>query len=393
MKDHTPDKSDLRPIVLADLFADLLWPKLLRAGVLALRPGRMAIALVAVVLTGLIGNIRLPLQEGLSAASLWDRATAMSPGVPRLEGAVSLLSPLAGIVQPMLTAWQFVWSYPLAALVAGLPIAIVLVFATGAIARMAACETAHGVMMPMRQGAVFAASLWRSLAAVFLVPAIIVLGIVVVQMLAGAVLLRWPVVSVLGAMLFFMAIIGSALVVFMAACFLFGWPMLVPAVACEGGASAGDGIDAAQRVFAYVVASPLRLVAYVSVLVLQLSLLLFVFDAIADGVVGVSVWSTTALLPEEAAALVRGERTGEGAPALSGVTAALLQYWKAVPAMVVQAFTLSFVASGGTILYLLLRRLNDGQNESEIWEPGMIPGTISGLEATAEVGRGTGDAR
>lgn len=402
MKDHKPARSELRPIVLADLFADLLWPKLLRAGLLAIRPGRMAIALVAVVLVGLMGHIHLPIEQDASAAALWDRANAVGPSFPRLEGTEIALIFFTDVVQLMLTTWHFVWSYPLAALIAGLPIAIVLVVASGAIARMAACESAHGVMMPMRQGTAFAASLWRSLLAAMLVPCVIVLGIIALQMLGGAVLLRWPVVSVVGALLFFVAIIGSALVVFIVACFLFGWPMLVPAVACEGGTSAGDGIDAAQRVFAYVVASPLRLLAYVGILVLQLTLLLFVFRAFADAVVGVSVWSTTALLPEQAAGMVRGEGAGENPPAMSGVVSALLQYWRAVPQMVVQAYTVSFVATGGTILYLLLRRLNDGQHENEIWEPGMVPGAISGLSPRAgaleageakAAGQDAGDAR
>ncbi len=386
-------KSDHRPFVLADLTADLLWPKLLRAAPLAMRPGRMAIAIIAVVLTGLIANIRLPVHNGRTIAALWQIAGNAEPTVPQLSGVVGgFLGLLSMLAEPALIAWKLALAYPWAALLAGVPIAIVLTLAACTIARMAAAETSTGVMMPMWQGARFAASQWRTLAAAFLVPAAVVGLIVLVQMLAGGVLLRWPVVNVLGALLFFVALIGSALAVLILACTLFGWPLIVPAVACEGGTSAGDGIDAVQRAFAYVLASPLRLAIYVAVLTFQLSLLLFLFTELAEAIVRLGVWSTSALLPDGPAALVQGANPPDDAPALSNLAAALLRYWKAVPMMVVHAFTLSFVASGGTMLYLLLRRLTDGQHENEIWEPDMIPGTISRTQPPSPAPTGDQDA-
>ncbi|RMH65632.1 MAG: hypothetical protein D6685_05760 [Bacteroidetes bacterium] len=77
------------------------------------------------------------------------------------------------------------------------------------------------------------------------------------------------------------------------------------------------------------------------------------------------------VLPEE-------RITGEG------IQADLIATFRKLPALLLSAYALSLVHCSGTVLYLLIRAANDGQEVSEVWMPGLIEGTQAAGATIAE---------
>jgi hypothetical protein len=59
------------------------------------------------------------------------------------------------------------------------------------------------------------------------------------------------------------------------------------------------------------------------------------------------------------------------------------EIWTLVPFGLLAGFVVSYILCAGTILYLLMRKLADGQEVEEIWMPGMVPGTAAAATAPA----------
>lgn len=394
--------------MLADLTDELLWPRLFRAPALALRMNRLIVAFVALLLVGLVAQIPSPFGDHRTLSKLWgdvysdavrsirDRRldTAADPTWLRTEGsaptsefsekgAVGFWLPLMEpVVKPVRRAKDLVWLHPAEAALFGLPCLLLMAVAGAAVSRGAAVEFSQGVVLSWTQSLGFAASRWMAVVVAIVLPLTVAIVTVGGLALAGWVLLRWPVVSFVGAALYPVALVLGFVVVLVLAGLVLGGVMLVPAIAAEGGGYGGDGLDALQRVYAYVPAKPVRLALYVTLLAVQLLAMLWVLTWLADQTVSVSWWASWRLLPTEVAAGLGG-RGGAGADWKTSGPAWLLALWNAVPGMLVSAFGVSYVFCGGTVLYALARKLIDGQDVDEVWQPTLVPGTQSPTKAAA----------
>lgn len=271
------------------------------------------------------------------------------------------------------------WNHhPWFLLLYGIIFMVVFTLGGGAIARMQAMQTATQRRLRLGEAVDFALAGWFRLLTAQLWP-LILTGLVIVVLMAMAVLLRVPVLDVIGGLLYGVALAFGFLAAFLLIGYAVGSPLLVPAVACEN----GDGLDAMQRAYAYVVTRPLHLLFYWVVALVGLAL----------GFVLVSLFAVVMLnLTAEVFAWVSGH------PALSVTgdfrmfdlshstdpvagswherwTASGITFWQTVVVCLVAAFVFSYLFSAATVVYLLMRMASDGQDLEEVWQPGMIQGT------------------
>lgn len=273
--------------------------------------------------------------------------------------------------------------YPLA----GVPILIIFLavftLGGGALCRMVACDMSGELRLSATEGLGFALPRWGRSAAAVLIPAAIILAIALGLALGGLVLLRLPGLNLIGGLVYGLMLAAGALLVFLLAGFAVSGAMLIPAVAVES----TDSIDANQRAYAYVLGSPGRLAIYAIVLIVE--------GALAYAVIG---WLTAAAL--NVSADLAGAWAGWGAPLHGGIepfvftlpdhglglsgtrrgAAALIGLWERLGLAALAAYVVSFFFTASTALYLLLRRVNDGQDIEEIWTDEMIESTMAPTE-------------
>jgi len=388
------------PTFFEDLLAELLWPKLLRAVSLAGRPQRLLLAFFLVVIVGALGQIRMP----------W-AVEGSPPFLDALVGATSrafqlILSGLAGADLGVTLAGfaalahdvprLLATGYPFATVLLGIPILLATAVLGGAVCRSVATEFGQEIVHPWTRTLAFAVARWLTFAGVLLLPAI-ALGLMAL-LLAVAGLAFWvPVLDLLGALLF-----GAALVVGLGAALLLvlsvlAAPMLLPAGACEG----TDAIDAVQRAIAYAFARPLRLAWYLFVAALIGVLAVGVVWGLAEGAdrfarAAAASWtgpSGTAALtgefPPDAALDGAGEpRELRGSAAGA---ARIVNLWSSILATLVAAYAVSYALAAGTLVYLFMREVCDGQHHTELWTPGLVESSLeASMRRTGEAGAPSG---
>lgn len=372
----TGHKRPPRPITLSDLTEDLLWPRLFRVVPLALRPDRLGIALF----TGLICALLLRAMRSAAGPEVWDRlgpglTFRINEGLARAaEGSFGGL--LASLESWFTGTWWPMWrDHPLSITGCLVGLAAAIGIGGGAIARACAVEFSHGAVSPWTRVLAFSFARGVALTSALISP-LIVAGVICGGLaLGGWVLLNWPGVNVLGAVLYGLFLLAGLVAVLLLFGFALGGWMVVPAVVCEG----TDAIDGLQRMYAYVIGRPLRLLLYMAIGLAQVMLGVAVFGTIAWWCVRLTGASAGALVGEPAAEIL-GELGVGPTPETSGTwTAAahVLKFWAAIPAAIVGAFAFSGVISTSTVVYLLMRRLVDGQDEAELWMPGMVEGTTA----------------
>lgn len=386
------------PFTLEDLTQDLVWPRLLRAGPLALRPARLGLAAVYLLLAftalllaravaGAEGADRIGVvlaTAGVSVGSMLEAAVSLKPG------AVARELYALGVTVPA----QLLRAAPAGTIVgAGALLWLTVVFG-GAISRSAATEAAQGVSLSWPKALGFALSRWASLVGAVLIPLGIVWAAALGLHVAGAALFTWSLGSVVGGLVWPLLIIVGLVGAVVLLALALGHPLLVSSVACEG----TDAIDAVQHAYSMVFARPGRLALYALLLVAQgvaMGMLVWVvvilsMQFVQDGVGGwggeggrrvVGALQPTVLSPDYAVAARAGgvgeprglERAGSGLSRLFTGTLLLLGV----------SYAVSFVFTASTLLYLAMRRVVDGQDMSEIHMPTMIAGTMAPVRSAA----------
>ncbi len=355
---------------LSELLSGLYWPRLLRAPGLAVLPGRLFIALLIVVLTELIWR----------APELWSGdtwSTAASNAFTGLydTGSGSILDQLWGVVlAAMLLVARVFQLFREHVLNTSLVVFLTLaVWSIGgcAIARMAAADFSQGVLIPWAEGRNFAWTRKGSVILAVLGPVILAVIMVLGLAVAGWALFSLPWVNVLGAILYSLALAVAAVLVVLVAAYAIGFPMLVPAVACEG----SDGIDAIGRAYAYVLSKPLRLVGYAIILVALGIIAVRIAFWATDSVVWFAAYSASLFAGETATAILNEQME----PALTGSAAyssRIVRFWTSLVGLLGTAYFVSYFHCASTTLYLLMRRACDGQDPAELWMPtGTAPRT------------------
>ncbi len=357
---------------LSELLDDLLWPRLLRAGSLALRPERLQLAFLVNLLA--LGVLWVPTIWGANPldAVFVSAGPGPAPGwrIPgtNLHAAPERL-PVGAI--PFLA----------------LAVAVLSVGGCG-LCRMAACDFSQGVILSWPQALGFALARWKSvLTAVFGPP--ILVGVIAAGLAVGGVaLFSLPVVDLLGGLLYGLMLVAAIAGVGIALVYSLGKHMLVPAVACDG----ADGFDAIGRAYPYVLGRPLRLVVYSLLLGAVGAVVVVLAFAIAQGA-AVGCARAAAYLAGARADAILG--TGPGTPTGTAVYVhRLVAIWTTALELGAWAVVTSYYFCASTLLYLAMRQVNVGQDIAEIWMPGMIEGTMAqAMAGRAAIGAAAGSTR
>jgi hypothetical protein len=305
---------------------------------------------------------------------------------------------------------EMVWIMPRAlwahdrvfTLVYGLLAAVIVALGGGALSRMTACEFAGQERLRVREAVDFALGNAFQLILSLLLPLLIAAGLALLLAAAGAVLM-WGWLDLIGGPLYGFALIIGLLIAFLLAGYFAAAGLLVPAVACER----CDAGEALQRGYSYAVHRFLHLVWYFAVAMAALALgyvILSVLAALALRVTAGSVGALSTHPGVEVAGQVGLLRLSgaESGPSLAighdRLAAWFIAFWEMLARSLVASYVFTCGFSALTIVYLLLRRVCDGQELTEIWRPeaGIIPapaGAVSaGSHSAAESHTGSADA-
>lgn len=372
----------LSPLTVEDLTADLVWPRLLRTGPLALRPARIGLgfiyllccAIVLLVAGALLRDGGRAEVGGLLGQQLLVNPASFLEAVSRLDARAAAQEVYLSFVT---VPAQIVRAAPLVAVPTFLLLVLLTAVFGGAISRSVATETAAGVNLSWPQALGFGVKRAASLAGSVLLPLGVIWGLALGLMLAGGVLFSASGINVLGAVLFPLLIVGGLIGAVACLVFIVAHPMLIPAVACEG----TDAIDAVQHAYSFATSRPLRLVVYLAILIVQLAVIVLVAGLVvalalkfAQG--GVLGFRTTASIEVARSMLWVGEDGAREALRGSNKAAAgIVNLFLLIVLGLLGGFVVSMIFTGSTLLYMAMRRVVDGQDFSEVWMPTMVPGT------------------
>ena len=362
---------------LRDLPPRAVWPRIFAAARLAAAPSRLLMGTLLAVLLGLVSKIpSIWINKGdpnpvdllsTRSASAADKLGNAVFGLKFDAAAGSLIDLLVGSVTTAFRAGP--WSF----LAVAIPALILSGIIGGAIARSAAVSFVGRGTPTGFEVAGFALKRAKSFGVVLLAPWVVVGLVFLVNAIFGWAALSIGYVQVVGAVLSGIALLLAAVMFALVAAYAVGAAMLPSALACEG----TDAIDAIQRVVAYAWARPGRMLAFACTLLVQALVVAVLIGAAVAAVKLVASASLTLWLPDDKAQylrfwFLRGEApytmTIEPSASLKA-TGQVLAFWGKVPLLLVSGYFVSYLFSGGSVWYLLMRLLCDGQEPEELWIP------------------------
>lgn len=365
-------------LTLDDLTKDLVWPVLLKAGALSLRPARVVLgtasflagALIVGVFDRLAGRGEIEPLKVLLANESTNLALVGSTATSGLADKHALLARDVYTLT-IATPLNAIMQSPVAAGIGGIVLLAVMVLFGGAIARSAAADHARLGTVSLFGAIGFAIRRWLSLIGAIMLPIAVLWGVMLLMATAGL-LLRVPGLSAVLGIAWGLMLLGGFLAALVSVAFIAGQAMLVPSVACDD----SDAIDAVQRAYAFVLGRPLRLALYVGILLVQF--------AIMAGIVSAFVWLVVVLAQKAGMAFSSdsGLRVLSELPMLisSGVGASAYELttseriarggvmvWSFLMLGAGFGWAVSYYWTASTMLYLAMRRICDGQDVHDLW--------------------------
>ncbi|MDX2148224.1 MAG: hypothetical protein SFZ23_11950 [Planctomycetota bacterium] len=359
---------------------ELEWPRLLSVPRLALAPHRVGLGFFALLLLALL--LQLARAVGPRDWTPWREHAEATGELATFLAAGDLVSSGAAFADLLLGAsFRLLTDAPWSALVFFPPAFVVVALLGGAIARSVACEFAQRVRLSWTESLAFSWQTGVALVGALVAPIAIVLLAGLGLGVLGWALFSLPWVNVVGALLLPLGLLIAAFVVGFAFLLIAGHPMLLASIACER----TDAIEGVQRVLAYVVARPLRLLLYSVLAIVQGLVVVAIFLGLAAACVHFATAASSMFLDgPERGALLGVDWVGRGWPVHVRTVARLVNLWAAIPFLLVAGLAFSIVQASGVAIYLLLRRACDGQDVAEIWVPSMLDGTFAPAVARGE---------
>lgn len=251
----------------------------------------------------------------------------------------------------------------------GLPALVVASLLGGMVARMAACRVARRQWITIGESVDFAVGSWRRLVAAPVLPiaaSLVPLGAVALLGL----LLSVPALDVIAGVLFGVPLLLGLVVAILLLGVAAGWPLIVPAVACED----ADAADCLQRAYAYPFN---RLGRYLALLFAGL-VGLAVAVAVLDALLLTMVWAVRLAMSGTAPAWVDGVladrswlefgRTPPTLLAVDGWAEDAAATWSNLARFLIGALAFAWVFDVGVRIHLFLRRAVDRVRPEEIAE-------------------------
>ncbi|MDP1662997.1 MAG: hypothetical protein Q8L55_13860 [Phycisphaerales bacterium] len=354
------------PVTLQDLLDDLLWPQLLKSWKLALAPGRVALCFIAVLVIGALWAVTKSATGQDTLGGLWlgiVRDFRSIIGVFSGPEAATLAVYSLFIETPA----DFVRQHPVVALAVIPAILFVWCMVGGAVCRSCACEVALRAALPWRQAIGFGLKKSLALFAALAGPLLLVWGACLLLRVMGLALFTTKALGLLGGATFIAPLLLCLIISVALFAYLLAHSLLIPAVACEG----TDSFDAVQRCYAYALARPGRLVGYTIISVFSVIPAMVIVGVIVAFAIIAAAALTGAPLAGPDAVFPEPFRPGGGEHL--GFARWMVRAWTVLFVSVGLAYFVSLYFCAATNLYLVIRRLVDGQDISEIWVPQSAP--------------------
>jgi hypothetical protein len=356
-------------VMLSDLTSDLLWPRVLRAPAMALSPSRLISGSVCAFLLALVlqlVSILKPDDETVTGGvyneflAVGYRLNTIAQNL--IESALAL-DPLDFAQSIGSTAWTIrdtVMESPLISLIIGLPLIAILSVAGGSISRSAALEFATGRFASRDDTLGFTLRRIRQFVGAVIGP--IVLCVIIFLLIAvGGLLLSVPALDVVGSILYAVALCMGIFATVVLMLHVLALPMIIPALAIEG----TDSFDAIQRSYAYVIGKPLRYLSYTLILLFLGVLSAAVFTLVAHGSIEMTDWAASFFASDSTQRVL----TNEGEMGATKATAnSIIEIWRTIIKLFVAGYVISLFFTSSTMLYLVIRRICDGQDVNEVWD-------------------------
>lgn len=350
-------------VLLQDLTAGLIWPTLLKAPSMAFSPPRWLLGIMAAFMIVLVSATHSALLSPAPAA-IPPGATDYYLGFQPVLDAMMSLNPSRTIYTLMYAAQHhinLISQTPWTSLALIIPTILVLGIFGHAITRSASIEFALGRQTDTSSALSASLLAIRQIALATLGPLLIASLLALAIMLIGLTL-GLPVVNILGAVLYILGLILSVLLVCILILHTLALPITISALAIEG----TDGFDALQRAYAYLIAKPIRLALY--------TLLLLVLGTTITTIITITAGWSIQLADTLATTLTNdaGRRVIAGTAEMSATEPfahSIIQLARSGLELIVAGYVLSLVFTSSSMAYLCIRRVCDGQDITEVWDP------------------------
>lgn len=361
---NTPNPSTREhTVLLQDLTAGLIWPTLLKAPSMAFSPPRWLLGIIAAFTIVLVSATHSALLSP-DPATLPTGATDTYLGFQPVLDAMMSLNPSRTIYTVMYAAQHhlnIISQTPWTSLALIIPTILVLGIFGHAITRSASIEFALGRQTDTSSALSASLLAIRQIALATLGPLFIAALLALAIMLIGLTL-GLPVVNILGAVLYILGLILSVLLVCILILHTLALPITISALAIEG----TDGFDALQRAYAYLIAKPIRLALY--------TLLLLVLGTTITSIITITAGWSIQIADTLATTLTNdaGRRVIAGTAEMSATEPfahSIIELARSALELIVAGYVLSLVFTSSSMAYLCIRRVCDGQDITEVWDP------------------------
>ncbi len=368
----TPMRS---PVTIAELTAGLIWPRLLRAFPLSMAPSRLGIGFIAAAGTAAIGSLfdsirGRPLAVGTIETvgvfeSLADTIISTVSGVALGLVTFDAMAIGAAATNAVERIGAVLAGAPLSAAILAVVLLPLYVICGVALCRSVACDTAWRVAIGPGAALRFGLRRARSGVGAMLIPGVII-GFMAVLLMALGWLAQWPVLDVIAGALYAMFLLLGLVIVIIGVGAVAAHALVLPAIAADN----ADAIDAAQRAYAYIIGRPGRLIGYIAIALAIGAVALVVLSLIVAWTMNVTAQLSGAWVDGGALGGAIEPFTWTRTSPVTGTASVahwMVRFWEGLLALLLVGWAISYHFTSGTILYLLLRRVNDDQDVEEIW--------------------------
>ena len=360
----TPNPGTSEPkILLEDLSGGLLWPTLLKAPSMAFSPPRWLLGIMAAFMIVLVSASHTAIfnpTQPTDPIGVTDTYLGLTPVLHSMMS----LNPTRMVYALSYAAQYHVTQIsqdPWSAAVLILPIILVLGIFGFAITRSASIEYAHGRQTDAL-GALSAALLTiRQIALATLGP-FLFCGILALIVMILGLALGLPVVNLVGAALYLIGLVLSVLIVCVLTLHVLTLPLVISGLAIEG----TDGFDALQRSYAYLIAKPIRLAIYALILIILGTTITTIVGTLAGWSIGMADTLVSTLTNDAGRRIITG--AGDMA-ATEPLANRIILLARSALELIVAGYVLSLIFCSSTMAYLCIRRVCDGQDINEVWDP------------------------
>jgi len=355
--------------MLSDLTSELLWPRILRAPSLALSPSRLFAGAICAFLMSVVVHLASwaagsssAQADGQSADTMEQMGNRVAMSFGRIIDAVLSLDAqllMARVWELAIVLRTMVFESPVLAISIGLPMVVLLAGFGGAISRSTAIEFSQGRYATREDTFGFALRRIGQFIGAVIGP-VVGCAIVFLIIAIGGLLLSVPVFDVIGSLAYGVALIIGGLATIVLLLHIVALPMIVPALAVEG----TDSFDAIQRSYAYVIGKPLRYMLFSLILLLVGVLAMSVFTIVANGTMEMTYWAASMFANDSTQRVLSGE--GE-LGATKNTAHQIIAFWHTLVQLGIAGYAISLFFTSSTLLYLVTRRVCDGQDINEVW--------------------------